>query len=171
MEAARRNVPEGRFLVGDMLAGDLEGELELGSGEGKGGFDAVVAMFSIFHLPRSRHGEVLGRVAGWLKVGGFVLMTTTVDGVGSVGDAGADAERGRDGEEEEGNTEIFFGSKMYWSSWDHDEYRKLLEEKGFELLENKVTVDGREEVFEFADSKVDEDKPGRRPRLLLARKR
>lgn len=38
-----------------------------------GKFDAVVAFYSIFHLPREEQGVLVQRVEGWLKDGGVFL--------------------------------------------------------------------------------------------------
>ena len=42
VRVARRNVPEGEFVCSDVMSVDFE----------PGGFDVVVALYSIFHLPR-----------------------------------------------------------------------------------------------------------------------
>ena len=51
------------LLEGDMLALDFTPAT----------FDAVVAMYSIIHLPRAEQVEMLRKIAAWLKPGGWVL--------------------------------------------------------------------------------------------------
>ncbi len=38
-------------------------------------FDAVVALYSMAHLPRERHAALLARIAGWLRPGGLFLAS------------------------------------------------------------------------------------------------
>jgi ubiquinone/menaquinone biosynthesis C-methylase UbiE len=48
VELARRNAPAATFIHGDMAAQTFP----------ESSFDAVVAFFSIFHLPREDHGTL-----------------------------------------------------------------------------------------------------------------
>jgi ubiquinone/menaquinone biosynthesis C-methylase UbiE len=73
IELARTHVPTGEFLVVDAT----EAEFAAAS------FDAVVAYFSLTHIPRAAHAELLARVARWLVPGGWLLAclgTSDVDG-------------------------------------------------------------------------------------------
>ncbi|TCJ11583.1 class I SAM-dependent methyltransferase [Parasulfuritortus cantonensis] len=38
-------------------------------------FDAVVAVYSLFHVPRARHAALFRRIRGWLRPGGHFLFT------------------------------------------------------------------------------------------------
>lgn len=40
----------------------------------KGRFGAVVAFYSVIHLPREEQGVMLRRIWGWLEDGGYLLM-------------------------------------------------------------------------------------------------
>ncbi len=60
---ARRNVPEGTFIQGDIMSVTFP----------SADFDAAVAYYTIFHLPREEHPELLQRLYGWLKPGGYLL--------------------------------------------------------------------------------------------------
>jgi ubiquinone/menaquinone biosynthesis C-methylase UbiE len=62
---ARKRVPAARFLRADAT----ELELEPAS------FDAVVAFYVFNHVPREELGPLLGRIATWLKAGGYLLAT------------------------------------------------------------------------------------------------
>ena len=62
---ARRNVPDGEFVCSDVMSVDFEA----------GGFDGVVALYSIFHHPREEHGDLFRRIWGWLSPGGLLLCT------------------------------------------------------------------------------------------------
>lgn len=149
VKRAQENVPAAStgatFLQADMASPSLAFPL--------GSFDAVVAFFSIFHLPRALHADMFRRIATWLKPGGYLLATAVVSAEGG-----------------EGHVENFFGARMYWSNHGLDEYRAILAEAGFEVLENRAEgASGESEVFEAASSAVDKGK--QQHPLLFARKR
>ena len=103
---ARANVPAGVFIEGDIMAQDFP----------PAHFDAAVAYYSLFHLPREEHPEFFRRLDTWLKPGGHALITVT-------------------GQAEPAYTEHdFFGVTMYWSNWGLDDYRALLAAAGFKVL-------------------------------------
>ena len=71
IERARQNAPQARFILGDMASVDLAA----------GAFDAVLAFYSITHLPRSEHAPLVRKIAGWLRPGGrFLASFGTVEG-------------------------------------------------------------------------------------------
>jgi SAM-dependent methyltransferase len=63
IELAKLHVPEATLIHADMM--DLSFPPE--------SFDAVVAFYSIFHLPREEQGIIVQRVKDWLKEGGLFL--------------------------------------------------------------------------------------------------
>ncbi len=111
---AQRNVPEGSFIHGDIMA--MEFPLSR--------FDAAVAYYALFHLPREEHPELLRRIHRWLRPGGYLLMAVT---------RFAEAPYTEDD---------FFGVTMYWSNYGLDDYQKMLTEIGFKLLETTVIGHG-----------------------------
>lgn len=62
---ARQHVPEATLIHGDMAALDFP----------PNHFDAVVAFYSISHLPKEEQGQMIERIAGWLKEGGRLLCS------------------------------------------------------------------------------------------------
>ena len=62
---ARRNVPGAEFMCADMTAVDLA----------EASFEAVVAFYSIVHVPRSEHARLFRRIARWLVPGGVFLAS------------------------------------------------------------------------------------------------
>ena len=83
-------------------------------------FDAVVALYSIAHLPRERHAALLERVAGWLRPRGLLLASL-----------GA-------GDEPGAVVDDWLGAPMYFSSWDAATNRALLQAAGFALLHDEL---------------------------------
>jgi len=65
IELARGKVPEAEFAVADMLAFDAPA----------GQFDAITAVYSVFHINRSHHQALFAQFARWLKPGGHLLLT------------------------------------------------------------------------------------------------
>lgn len=110
---AQTNVPEGTFIQGDIMSLTFP----------PGGFDATVAFYSIFHLPREEQPELLRRVHRWLKPGGYLLAT-----VSSVSEAAY--------------TDDLLGVPMYWSNFGLDDYKALLWEIGFTLRETTAVGHG-----------------------------
>ena len=123
IEVARRELPSARFVVGDMATADFPA----------GSFDLVTAFYSIIHLPREEHAEVLRRVAQWLRPGGGFVASLGA----SCGDA---------------YEEDWLGVPMYWSSWDHRTNRRLITDAGLEILADTVETsleDGQPVAFQW----------------------
>jgi cyclopropane fatty-acyl-phospholipid synthase-like methyltransferase len=77
LQLARRNVPSAAFVQADMARLALR----------PGSVDAVVAFYSIIHLPRGQHAALFRAVAEWLKPGGvFAASFGTRDCAGEVED-------------------------------------------------------------------------------------
>jgi len=131
---ARQNVPTGTFIRGDIMAQDFP----------PAHFDAVVSFYAIFHLPREEHEVLFRRIHRWLKPGGYLLATLSA-------------------RNEPAYTEDdFHGVTMVWSNFSLDEYRGLLLETGFELLEVADVGHGYDEV---------DDVPVEVHPIVLARRR
>lgn len=101
---ARRNVPEARYELRDIAT--------LASGEYR--VDAVISFFTLFHIDRRIHYEVLTRIRSWMPRGGVMLITT-----------GSSDWEGR---------EDFYGVEMAWSHFDREANRRLIEQSGFSII-------------------------------------
>ncbi|KAJ7146446.1 S-adenosyl-L-methionine-dependent methyltransferase [Mycena epipterygia] len=60
---AREHVPKATLVQGDMLTLDFA----------PASFDAVLAFYSIFHLPKEEQTVMVEKIRGWLKPGGWLL--------------------------------------------------------------------------------------------------
>ena len=107
VELARSNVPNSAFIHGDIMEERFDSE----------SFDAVVMLFTLFHLPRSEHSALLCRIRDWLRGGGLLLATLATDS-------------------QAGYTEAFFGTEMYWSHFAAGDYRNLFEQAGLAVQES-----------------------------------
>ena len=118
---AKERLPQSVNLIqGDMM------ELEFIQEQ----FDAVVAMYSILHLPRNEQTVILRRIFNWLKPGGQFVANFAADEFASLSDQSwLGATKGT----------------MHWSGWGREETRKILVDIGFEIAVDEVVVDSEEE--------------------------
>lgn len=93
LELARRNAPDASLVRADVAEVAFEPR----------SFDAVVAFWSLIHVPRELHGSVIARIHAWLKPGGVFA--------GTLGSGDNPAEHVQD----------FYGAPMYWSHFDAGE--------------------------------------------------
>jgi len=125
LELARAAVPGATLVHADMIGLEFSPE----------SFDAVVALYSIAHVPRERHAALLGAVAGWLRPGGLLLASL------GCGDAPGAVQ------------EDWLGAPMFFSFHPPEANRRLLAEAGFELLHDEVITmregDGGEAAFQW----------------------
>jgi SAM-dependent methyltransferase len=121
----------------DMARGNLsefekEGRLALSEGDmmdlrfADATFDAVVAFYSIIHLPRTEQTELMKRIGQWLKPGGLFLANFSEEEIESaVNPKWLDEEKGW----------------VYWSGWGEKGSVRMVEEAGLDVLVKEITVD------------------------------
>lgn len=123
IEIAREKLWESgnvEFKVADMTALEFE----------DGAFDAVVALYSLIHLPLDEQVEMLRKMHHWMKDEGMLLCNFDVEAdPGSVMDD-------------------WLGAKMFKAGYGVEGSSKMVEEAGFEILESEVvqTVEGQKTV-------------------------
>jgi SAM-dependent methyltransferase len=111
VELARKNVPRATFVHGDFTNLDFP----------RGSFEGVTAFYSITHVPREQHGDLFGRIASWLKPGGWLLASLSA----------------ADSSDWSGN---WLGVEMFFSGFDTDTNRRLLRDAGFTLVFDEVIL-------------------------------
>lgn len=84
-------------------------------------FDGVVALYSVSHTPRECHAALFERIADWLEPGGLFLA--------SLGSVDAPDWTGE-----------WLGVPMFFSSYDADTNRDLLEVAGLKLITDEVVT-------------------------------
>jgi SAM-dependent methyltransferase len=106
---AQAAIPQATFIQADMAAVDFP----------PSSYDAVAAFYSIIHVPREEHTDLLRRIAGWLRPGGLLVATMGANDT----PAGVEAD--------------WLGAPMYWSHFDSATNRGLVTAAGLELLESR----------------------------------
>lgn len=115
IERARRLVPDGTFIRADATRLRLPPK----------SYDAVVALYSIIHIPLAAQPLLLRAIAGWLVADGLLVLSAgwrawtgaQIDWLG--GDA-----------------------PMWWSHADAATYRRWLTEAGFQVLREEFVPEG-----------------------------
>jgi cyclopropane fatty-acyl-phospholipid synthase-like methyltransferase len=118
LEIAKRVVPEAEFIHSDMVEVQLMDK-----------FAAAVAWDSVFHVERKYHPAVFRKLADSLETGGRLLLSAGGSGV----DASMVDTTSIAGSEVEGFTSEMFGHTFFYSGYEPDLTRKLLEAAGFEI--------------------------------------
>ncbi len=104
LELARNHVPQATLLRSSMTALDFPAS----------SFDAVVAFYSIIHVPREEQPALARRIYHWLKPGGAFLATWAI--------------RAWEGQEQDWEG---WGAPMWWSHHDAATNLAMLREAGF----------------------------------------
>lgn len=113
IERARTLVPRATFECADMTRLALP----------PASLDAVVALYSLIHVPVEEQPPLLARVASWLRPGGYALLIVGV--------------RAWTGTEED-----WLGATMYWSHADRETYLAWMTEAGFAIEWDRFVPEG-----------------------------
>ena len=110
---AKQHVPEATLVQADMTTLAFP----------PASLDAVVAFYSIIHLPRAEQTVLIERLAAWLRLGGWFLVNLGVSN-------------------DPGSIEPdWLGTPMYWSSYDTQTNLDLVSQAGFTLVETEILID------------------------------
>jgi SAM-dependent methyltransferase len=113
LEMARRNVPNATFIQADMTALAFE----------PASFDAVLAFYSLTHVPREEQTKLIERIGVWLRPGGLFLASMGADD--EPGDVEAD----------------WLGVDMYFSHFGAKANRRLVEQAGLVVERSEIAVE------------------------------
>ncbi|OQV08262.1 Methyltransferase domain-containing protein [Cladophialophora immunda] len=114
IDLAKTNVPEEnvQFIQGDMTKLKFD----------RSALQAVVAFYSIIHLPRDEQRTLIRQIWEWLSPAGYLLCNLGVaDNPGSTAD--------------------WLGSRMYWSGFDAETSLGILKDAGFTITQSEVLQD------------------------------
>jgi SAM-dependent methyltransferase len=115
IERARRLVPAGTFVRADATRLDLPST----------SFDAVVCLYALIHMPLADQPRLIGRIATWLRPGGW-LLTTAGNGAWT------------------GTEDNWLGgpATMWWSHADAATYRSWLQQAGLTITAEEFIPEG-----------------------------
>lgn len=111
---ARLYAPGASLVLGDMSSPPFA----------PASFDAITAIYSIIHVPREQHEALLEALHGLLRPGGRALVVL-----------GANAWEGVD------EDWLDLGATMFWSHFDAEASRSMVERAGFRVLESAIEED------------------------------
>jgi ubiquinone/menaquinone biosynthesis C-methylase UbiE len=102
--------------------------------------DAVVALYSIIHLPRDEQVSLVSRIHKWLKPSGHFLVNFTAGAFAAVYNEHWLHEKGW----------------MFWSGWGAEATTKIVQDAGFDLILNEVRQDAGDAAFHWILAKKSE---------------
>lgn len=114
IKLARKNCKGGDFIKGDIC------ELKLGEYQ----VQAVVSLYTIFHITRTKQGELLKTIASFLPKGGLLLL--------SMGDREFEGEH------------TLHGAKLWSSQYGSAKNHKMIETAGFKIVTDEMDNSGGE---------------------------
>jgi len=118
LELARKNVPQATYFNYDMNELDFE----------ENSFNAITALYSLFHVPKEKHFKILQNFFRMLKPGGVLFFCV--------------------GHEPGDDLSTFLGEiEMFWSSYPTERTKELVKEAGFKLLFAEILDRGDELQF------------------------
>ncbi len=111
IELAKQNAPKAEFICEDMTKTNFPNDY----------FDGILAFYSIIHIPRDEHYDLLSNFFRMLKMNGVVLLIFQVN----------------DDPESYENNFFSRGVKMYWSGFDKNANLIMLKNIGFKIIWSK----------------------------------
>lgn len=106
LKQAKKSVPEAEYILGDFLNHSFAPRH----------YDGAIALYSLFHIPRERHQELLSKIHALLKPKGYFLITVGTEDTPY-------KER-----------QSFCGAEMAWSFFDAETNMKMIVGSGFTIL-------------------------------------
>lgn len=123
---ACKNVPSAKYILGNFLNYSF---LEKR-------FDAIVCLYTLFHIHRDKHAEIISKISSMLKPQGHLLITVGTEDV---------AHKKRDN---------FCGSNMAWSYFDAQTNMDIITQCGFTIIQSLNEKDyGSDEKHVWAIAK------------------
>ncbi|MFW9921817.1 MAG: class I SAM-dependent methyltransferase [Candidatus Thorarchaeota archaeon] len=115
--AAKKNVPEAEFFQLNIL--------DLNFSENT--FDGIICVYTLWHIPRSKHREIFSNFKRMLKHNGILMINTGI--------------------RESDNMSLFFGQPMLWSNNNPKETLDQILKLGFEIIFEGILERGGEHQY------------------------
>lgn len=113
IELAQQYVPNAEFKVADMAS----------LVRPDSSFDAVLAFYSVFHLPREQHEDFVRKTYSWLRPEGLLLINFAPTAMGA-------------------QISKFHGADNFFSGWSTSESQKLVADAGFDIVQTELRAQG-----------------------------
>ncbi|MFX1323953.1 MAG: class I SAM-dependent methyltransferase [Promethearchaeota archaeon] len=109
---AKKNAPQAKFIRQDMTKITFPNDY----------FDGILSYYSIIHVPREEHFQLLKKFYNFLKSNGVILITFHVC------------------DDPESYNRDFFGTgaQMFWSGFDKETNIKMMQNIGFKIIWSKL---------------------------------
>ena len=108
LKQAKKNVPDAKFIEGDFSKMHFDNKR----------FHAIIALYSVFHIPRKEQQDLFKKIHDLLEDDGVVLMTLGVGGSDSV-------------------EEDWCGAPMAWSNYEPSRYRTMITQANLEIIDSE----------------------------------
>lgn len=118
---AQQNVPQAQFIKGDFSKYNFGTEK----------FDGIISFYAIFHIPREEHRDLFLKMFNLLNKDGVILITLGTSG------------------SEYGEEKDWCGTPMAWSTYKPEEYKKIITEIGFKIIEEKFEGQPGDDEFHY----------------------
>ncbi len=120
LDMAKKYVPEMNTICADMREVNFSAEQ----------FDAITAIYSLFHVPKKDHPELFSKLFSWLRPGGKVLFTY--------------ATKEYTGSDEFNDYKTFLGEELFYSHTTPEKLYEILKDIGFTIEGNDYREIGGE---------------------------
>ncbi len=121
IELARQNVPRANFLQKNIATFDFP----------NASFDGIVCIYTLWHIPRENHPEIIKNFNRMLDEEGILVLNTGL----------FDSE----------GMSTFFGQPMLWSNYSPSETLEVVRNSGFEIIfEGVLKLGGERQYWIFA---------------------
>ena len=124
IKLARKKCRGGEFIVRDIQ------ELQ----QKEFNFDAVVSFYTLFHIPKNDHQQILRTIASYLTIGGIILITM--------------------GDREFEGQHALHDIPMWSSQFGTEKNIELVKKAGFKILSNEIDTSGGERHLVILAQKI-----------------
>lgn len=114
IEIAKKNNSSAAYIQRDLLT--------LKKGEYL--VDGIICLYTLFHLPRTRHQEIIDKLSSYLKPGGLILIT--------MGDREFEGEH------------MLYGERVWSSQWGSTKNREIIKKAKLEIMWEELDLSGGE---------------------------
>lgn len=130
IKEAENNIKKGTFILGDYTKHKFK----------KNSFNAVISLYSIFHIPKEEHQDIIKMIYEYLTKDGCLLITMGVSETAGI----------------EIDYDFCGNVKMAWSNYDSKKNIELLKRNGFNIIKYDNEADyGSEEYHLWVLAKKD----------------